>query len=63
MARYIIRASSAGGPIESSEPLTLEVALEKAAELRDAHFQHITLINTRTGVAVTDLEELIRRDT
>ena len=60
MARYIIRATSQGGPVSFQVPLTLDAALRKAAELRDAHFQHITLVNTMTGLEITDLEELIR---
>jgi hypothetical protein len=60
MARYIIRAVSQAGPVSFQVPLTLDAALRRAAELRDAHFQHITLINTITGVEITDLEELIR---
>jgi hypothetical protein len=60
VARYTIRASNDGGPAAFQEPLTLEAALRKAAELRDAHFQRITLVNTETGVEITDLEELVR---
>ena len=61
MAQYVIRASTESGTIDFAEPLTLEAALEKAVELRDAHFRHITLINTHTAVEITDLEELVRR--
>ena len=60
MARYIIQARSHAGPVEFQEPLTLDAALAKAVELRHAHFQHITLVNTRTGLQITDLEELVR---
>lgn len=60
MARYTIRARQNGGPVNFSEPLTIEAALRKAAELRDARYQHITLVNTDTGVEITDLEELVR---
>ena len=59
MARYTIRASSNAGPIEFQERLTIEAALAKAEELRDAHFAHITLINHHTGLEITDLDALI----
>ena len=62
VARYVIRARSYGGKVEFNEPLTLEDALKKVAELRDAHFQRITLINTVTGVEITELEELMQGD-
>ncbi len=39
MARYIIRASNNAGQIEFRERLTIDAALAKAAELRDAGFQ------------------------
>ncbi len=45
--------------VELDKPLTLERALKKTAELRDAQFEHITIVNTLTGTAITDLEELI----
>ena len=48
------------GAVEFRQPLTIEAALSKAAELKAAHFQHITLINTQTGVEINDLEELVR---
>ncbi|HEX8444400.1 MAG TPA: hypothetical protein VF631_12225 [Allosphingosinicella sp.] len=60
MARYVIRAINQSGPVSFQDPLTLDAALRKAAELRDAHFQHITLVNTMTGLEITDLEDLIR---
>jgi hypothetical protein len=60
MARYVIRATSRDGPVSFQDPLTLDAALRKAAELRDGNFQHITLINTMTGLEITDLENLIR---
>jgi hypothetical protein len=60
MARYKIRASTKAGPVSFDDPLTLDQALKKAAELRDAQFQHITLLNTQTGVEIADLEELLR---
>ena len=59
MARYIIRASSAAGPVDFNERLTIEAALRKAKELREAHFEHITLVNVLTGVEIKDLEALI----
>ena len=59
MARYILQARSVGGPVEFNEPLTIEQALARASELRDAHFDHITIINIRTGVAITDLEQIM----
>ena len=58
--RYIIRATGEAGPVEFRKPLTITAALSKAAELKAAHFQRITLINTHTGVEITDLEELMR---
>ncbi len=58
--RYIIRARNAGGFVGFGEPLTLEAALRKAAELRDAQFEQITLVNTKTGVEITDLEQIVR---
>ena len=60
MARYTIRARHDGEPVNFPEPLTIEAALRKTAELRDAHYQRIILINTKTGVEITDLEELVR---
>lgn len=63
MARYTIRANNHDGPVSFPEPLTLEAALHKAAELRDVHYQRITLVNTDTGVEITDLEELVRETT
>lgn len=59
MARYIIRASSNAGPVEFLERLTIDAALAKVAELRDAHFEHITLINQQTGLEITDLDALM----
>ena len=60
MARYTIRARHHGAPVTFPESLTIEAALRKAAELRDARFQRITLVNTETGLEITDLEELVR---
>ena len=59
MARYTMRATNNAGVVEFLERLTLEAALERAQELRDAQFQHITLINHVTGVEITDLDALI----
>jgi hypothetical protein len=59
LARYIVRASGAAGPVEFQERLTIDQALEKARELRDAHFSHITIFNVLTGVEITDLEALM----
>ena len=59
MARYIVRASGAAGPVEFRERLTIDQALEKARELRDAHFSHITILNVLNGVEITDLEALM----
>jgi hypothetical protein len=59
MARYSIKASSHGENVVF-ENQTLEAALRKAAELLDAHVQHITLVNTVTGMEITNLEDLIR---
>lgn len=58
--RYLIRATGEAGPIKFRRPLTIDAALKKAAELKEAHFQQITLTNTETGVEITDLEELVR---
>jgi hypothetical protein len=60
MARYTIRASNSTGSVEFLEVLTIDAALAKAEELRDAHFKHIGLINIHTGVEITDLERLIQ---
>jgi hypothetical protein len=59
LARYIVRASGAAGPVEFQQRLTIDQALEKARELRDAHFSHITIFNVLTGVEITDLEALM----
>ena len=59
MARYIVRATGASGPVEFQQRLTIDQALEKARELRDAHFAHITIYNVLTGVEITDLEALM----
>ncbi|HYX46826.1 MAG TPA: hypothetical protein VE820_08405 [Sphingomicrobium sp.] len=59
MARYILRATGASGPIEFQERLTIEAALAKAQELRDAHFTHITIFNVLTGVEINDVEALL----
>jgi hypothetical protein len=59
VARYILRATGAAGRVEFQEPLTIEGALEKAQELRDAHFTHIAIFNLRTAVEITDVEALL----
>ena len=59
MARYILRANGAAGPVDFQERLTIEAALIKAQELRDAHFSHITIFNVLTGVEITDVEALL----
>ena len=45
--------------MEFQERLTIEAALAKAQELRDAHFSHITILNVLTGVEITDVEALL----
>jgi hypothetical protein len=45
--------------VEFQQRLTIEKALEKAQDLRDAHFNHITIINVLTGVEITDVEALL----
>jgi len=59
LARYILRASGSAGPVEFQERLTIDAALAKAQELRDAHFNHITIFNVLTGVEITDIEALL----
>ena len=59
MARYILRATGASGPVEFQERLTIEAALTKARELRDAHFTHITIFNVLSGVEIIDVETLL----
>ena len=59
MARYIVRATGASGPVEFQERLTIEAALKKAEELRDAHFTHITIYNVLNGVEITAVEALL----
>lgn len=59
MARYILRARGEAGPVEFQKRLTIDQALDKARELRDAHFTHITIFNVLTGVEITDLEALM----
>jgi hypothetical protein len=59
LARYILRATGAAGPVEFQERLTIEMALKKAQELRDAHFSHITIFNVLNGVEITDVEALL----
>jgi hypothetical protein len=59
LARYILRATGASGPVEFQQRLTIDQALDKARELRDAHFSHITIFNVLNGVEITDLESLM----
>jgi hypothetical protein len=59
MARYIIRASNNAGQIEFRERLTIDAALTKATELRDAGFRRITLLNAETGVEIKEVEQLV----
>ena len=59
MARYILRATGAAGPVEFQERLTIDQALEKAKNLCDAHFSHITILNVLTGIEITDVEALL----
>jgi hypothetical protein len=59
MARYIIRASNNAGQIEFRERLTIDAALAKATELRDAGFRRITLLNAETGVEIQEVEQLV----
>ena len=60
MARYVIRASNEAGVVEFSERLTIDVALQRARQLGEAQFRHITIINVLTGLEITDLEALIQ---
>jgi hypothetical protein len=59
LARYILHARGASGPVEFQERLTIDAALAKVQELRAAHFSHITIYNVLTGVEITDVEALI----
>ena len=59
LARYILRATGASGPVEFQQRLTIDQALDKARELRDAHFSHITIFNVLNGVEITDLASLM----
>ena len=59
MARYVLRAKSATDPVEFQRRLTIDLALQKTRELKEAHFTHITILNVLTGVEITDLEELM----
>ena len=59
MARYILRATGAAGPVEFQERLTIGAALAKAQELRDAHFSHITILNVLTGIEIKNVEALL----
>jgi hypothetical protein len=62
MARYTIRASSSGGDVDFINHLRIHEALDKAAELRDAGFTRITLLNAETGIEITELEQLISKE-
>ena len=62
MARYILRGTGVSGPVEFQERLTIEAALKKAQQLRDAHFKHITIFNVLT-VEITDVEALLESQT
>jgi hypothetical protein len=62
VARYSIRASNSAGTIEFPGRLTITEALNRAAELRDAHFEHITLVNLETGLEISDLESLVQEN-
>ena len=62
MARYVIRARGDAGLVDFLDRLTIVHALERARELRAAHFEHITLINVITGVEITDLEALMQEN-
>jgi hypothetical protein len=59
VARYIIRARGASGPVEFGERLTIEAALAKVEDLRAAHFSHVTIFNVLTGVEIKDVEDLL----
>ena len=63
MARYILRATGASGPVEFQERLTIEAALKKAQALRDAEFTHITIFNILSGVEIKDVEALLGAQT
>jgi hypothetical protein len=63
LARYILRATGAAGPVEFQERLTIEAALAKAQELRDAHFSHISIVNVLTGIVINDVEALLGSQT
>ena len=62
MARYILRAQGASGPVEFQERLTIDEALAKVQDLRKARFSHVTIINVMTGVEIRDVEALIGSD-
>ena len=59
MARYIIHATGASGQVTFTERLTIGEALDKARDLKEAHFSHITLVNVLTGIEITDLDALM----
>lgn len=65
LARYILRAkSTSGDSIEFMDRLTIEQALDRVRELQAADFSHIAIINTATGLEISDVEALLqeRRD-
>jgi hypothetical protein len=39
--------------------LTIDQALDRARELKDAHFSEIVIFNTLTGVEISDVEALL----
>lgn len=59
--RYTLSASNNVGRVSFMDRLTIDAALRKAAELRDAGFHHVTLINVESGVEITDLEQFVRK--
>jgi len=46
--------------VEFQERLTIDHALQKARDLRDAHFSHITILNVLNGIEITDVEALLQ---
>ena len=60
MPRYVIRATNETGVVEFTDRLTIEAALQRAKDLGQAHFRHITIVNVLTGIEITDLEALIQ---
>ena len=60
MARYTIRARNSAGVVDFQDRLTIDAALRKVEDLRNAHFEHITLVNQATGLEISDVEALIQ---